>query len=202
MWARLLRLAGAHAGAEVDRRQTEARSDHEGRRAYASTIAGDRSQRRHQTGPAERCAARVLVSPNAGPQAPHAGGGRLGQQDRPHRLGLDGQRWDLPSSSDGGVTLNHRCETSGRRTDEGGYGAQSARRDRENQRFPPCLSSTPWVIWTRSANSHTGQHRPGGAQQAGQMAASDYATVTSSNPLLRRRGRPQMESGLRPRVTL
>ena len=41
---------------------------------------------------------------------------------------------------------------------------RSARRDRENQGFPPCLMSTLRVIWTRSANSHTGQHRPGGAQ--------------------------------------
>lgn len=39
-------------------------------------------------------------------------------------------------------------------------------------------SSTQWVIWTRSANSHTGQRRQG-ASQAGQMAASDQATRTS-----------------------
>jgi len=42
-------------------------------------------------------------------------------------------------------------------------------------------SSTLRVIWTRSANSHTGQHRSGGAQQAGQMAASDYEP-NLSNP--------------------
>ena len=35
--------------------------------------------------------------------------------------------------------VSRDCETSRRRTDEGGYGAQSARRDRENQGFPPCL---------------------------------------------------------------
>ena len=64
-----------------------------------------------------------------------------------------------------------------------GMAQQSARRGRENQGFPPCFQSTPRVIWTRSANSHTGQHRPGGAQQAGQMAASDYAIITSQNPL-------------------
>eukprot|EP01036_Dinobryon_divergens_P046292 gene46292-61911_t len=67
-------------------------------------------------------------------------------------------------------------EVSRRRTDDGGYGAQSARRDRENQGFPPCHFSTLRVIWTGSANSHTGQHRHGGAQQAGQMAASDYVS--------------------------
>jgi hypothetical protein len=32
---------------------------------------------------------------------------------------------------------------------------------------------------------HTGQHRQGGAQQAGQMEASDYAIITFSNPPLR-----------------
>ncbi|MDZ4112538.1 MAG: hypothetical protein U1E18_23480, partial [Brevundimonas sp.] len=35
------------------------------------------------------------------------------------------------------------------------------------------------VIWTGSANSHTGQQRFAVAQQAGQMAASDYV---SDNP--------------------
>jgi hypothetical protein len=89
----------------------------------------------------------------------------------------------------------------GVRSGEGGYGAQSPRRDRENQGFPQCLTSTPWVIWTRSANSHTGQRRHGGASQAGQMAASDQATRTSPNPSLRRRGRPQMDSGTRTRPT-
>src|ERR1700756_427592 len=54
---------------------------------------------------------------------------------------------------------------------------QSARRDQENQGFPPCYPSTPRVIWTGSANSHTGQHRQGGASQAGQMAASDYVSA-------------------------
>lgn len=34
-------------------------------------------------------------------------------------------------------------------------------------------------------NVHTGQRCYGSAEQAGQMAASNYATVTSSHPLLR-----------------
>ena len=38
--------------------------------------------------------------------------------------------------------------------------------------------STPWVIWTGSANSHTGQRRFAAALQAGQMAASDYVSET------------------------
>jgi len=52
---------------------------------------------------------------------------------------------------------------------------QSARRDRKNQGFPPCLSSTLRVMWFRSANSHTGPQLSSLHYEAGQMAASDYA---------------------------
>ncbi len=55
-------------------------------------------------------------------------------------------------------------------------------------------SSTLWVIWTRPANSHTGQQQTIAASQAGQMAASDYAPPQSRSFLLPRRGRPQMKS--------
>ena len=34
------------------------------------------------------------------------------------------------------------------------------------------------MIWTGSANSHTGQRRFTAAEQAGQMAASDYVSET------------------------
>lgn len=54
---------------------------------------------------------------------------------------------------------------------------QSARRDQDNQGFQRA-SSTPRVIWIGSANSHTGQRRYAAAQQAGQMAASDYVSET------------------------
>ena len=74
---------------------------------------------------------------------------------------------------------------------------QSVRRGRKNQGFPPCFTSTLRVMWFRSANSHTGsQHSSTAASEAGQMAASDQRARHSRN-YLRRRGRPQMESGPR-----
>src|SRR3954452_11404161 len=50
---------------------------------------------------------------------------------------------------------------------------QSARRDRDNQAATPYFEYAT-LIWTRSANSHAGR-RSMAAQEAGQMAASDYA---------------------------
>lgn len=71
---------------------------------------------------------------------------------------------------------------------------QSARRDRKNQGFPPCFISTLRVMWFRSANSHTGPQHEKLHQEAGQMAASDYAPNLSKYRL-HPAGRPQMESG-------
>src|SRR5215213_8650641 len=51
---------------------------------------------------------------------------------------------------------------------------QSARRDRDNQAATPYFEYAT-VIWTRSANSHAGP-RSMAAREAGQMAASDYAS--------------------------
>src|SRR4051795_10970206 len=51
---------------------------------------------------------------------------------------------------------------------------QSARRDRDNQAATPYFEYAT-LIWTRSANSHAGR-RSMAAQEAGQMAASDYAS--------------------------
>jgi len=51
---------------------------------------------------------------------------------------------------------------------------QSARRDRDNQAATPYFEYAT-LIWTRSANSHAGR-RSRAAQEAGQMAASDYAS--------------------------
>ena len=59
---------------------------------------------------------------------------------------------------------------------------QSVRRGRENQRIPQGFEPAG-VIWTRSANSHTGQRQTIAAPKAGQMAASDYAFRRSQNPL-------------------
>ena len=72
---------------------------------------------------------------------------------------------------------------------------RSARRGRENQGKSTVPSSTLWVIWTRPANSHTGQQQTIAASQAGQMAASDYAPRRSQSFPLPRGGRPQMDSG-------
>src|SRR3954466_16221419 len=52
---------------------------------------------------------------------------------------------------------------------------QAARRDRDNQAATPYFEYAT-LIWTRSANSHAGR-RSRAAQEAGQMAASDYATA-------------------------
>jgi hypothetical protein len=55
---------------------------------------------------------------------------------------------------------------------------QSARRGWENQSVPTCFKHAH-VIWTRSANSHTGRQHTIAAPEAGQMAASDYAQQRS-----------------------
>ena len=52
---------------------------------------------------------------------------------------------------------------------------QSARRDRDNQAATPYFEYAA-LIWTRSANSHAGR-RSMAAQEAGQMAASDFSVT-------------------------
>jgi hypothetical protein len=69
---------------------------------------------------------------------------------------------------------------------------QSARRGWENQSVPTCFKHAH-VIWTRSANSHTGRQHTIAAPEAGQMAASDYAQQRSRSFPLPGAGRPQME---------
>jgi transposase len=73
-------------------------------RADLTTTAGDRRERRDQAGAASRCAGGLLAGPDARSQAAHAGRRRLGQQDRPDRLGAAGERRGLPSSGAGGLT--------------------------------------------------------------------------------------------------
>jgi len=72
---------------------------------------------------------------------------------------------------------------------------QSARRDRKNQGFPPCLIST------LMGDLDPVRELPYGlaalitaASEAGQMAASDQVSDQPKNHL-RSGGRPQMESG-------
>lgn len=74
---------------------------------------------------------------------------------------------------------------------------QSARRDRDNQAATPYFEYAT-LIWTRSANSHAGR-RSMAAQEAGQMAASDYVPISFKNRL-HLAGRPQM--GSRPSTTV
>ena len=69
---------------------------------------------------------------------------------------------------------------------------QSARRGRKNQMYSSCLEHA-FMIWFRSANSHTGPAAPSLHQEAGQMAASDYVPIFFKNRL-RLAGRPQMST--------
>jgi hypothetical protein len=55
---------------------------------------------------------------------------------------------------------------------------QSARRGWDNQAIPLCIKHAH-VIWTRSANSHTGRRLSSAASKAGQMTASDHAQQRS-----------------------
>src|SRR5215208_2030223 len=55
-----------------------------------------------------------------------------------------------------------------------GMAQRSARRGRDNQCATPYREYAA-LIWTRSANSHTGPRRFAAAPEAGQMAASDHA---------------------------
>ena len=51
---------------------------------------------------------------------------------------------------------------------------RSARRDRENQYATTCLEHAA-LMWTRSANSHTGPAAVRRRNEAGRMTASDHA---------------------------
>ena len=53
---------------------------------------------------------------------------------------------------------------------------RSARRDRENQYATTCLEHAA-LMWTRSANSHTGPAAVRRRNEAGRMAASDHAPM-------------------------
>src|SRR5215208_1067919 len=75
---------------------------------------------------------------------------------------------------------------------------QSARRDRDNQAATPYLEYAT-VIWTRSANSHAGP-RSMAAREAGQMAASDYASRRFLTFSLAQKG-ASTDGSIRLRVT-
>jgi hypothetical protein len=74
---------------------------------------------------------------------------------------------------------------------EGKYGATVGETGPENQMYSSCLQHA-FMIWFRSANSHTGRSSVA-ASKAGQMAASDYVPTFFKNRL-HLAGRPQMSS--------
>ena len=65
---------------------------------------------------------------------------------------------------------------------------------RKNQGFPKCLQHA-WVIWIRSANSHTGSQHSSSLHQKPDRWQDPMTVSDQSRNHLRRRGRPQMESG-------
>ena len=67
---------------------------------------------------------------------------------------------------------------------------QSARRGRKNQVYSSCPEHA-FMIWFRSANSHTGPQLHRCTIRAGQMAASDYVPIFFKNRL-HLAGRPQV----------
>ena len=134
----------------------------------------------------------IVAGADAGAQAAHAGHRRACQQDGAHRLGAAGQG--------GGSTelrpWRHKPSTIVRVVEgvgavEGEYGATVERRDRENQFATQCFERAV-LIWTRSANSHTGPRHMTAASEAGQMAAPDLRAESSERFPLRPWGRPQM----------
>src|SRR4051794_30063971 len=68
---------------------------------------------------------------------------------------------------------------------------RSARRDRDNQCAPPYLEYAA-VIWTRSANSHTGPRQIGRASCREKVETSEVAASLKRKFPLPGRGRPQM----------
>ena len=136
---RLRRLAGAHAAAEVDRRQAEAGRDLEDGRANAEAAADHRQQRGRAPGEQARRAGRLVARADAGAQAAHAGDGGARQQDGAHRLGAAREAGGLQSSGRGRRRKPRRTRGRRRRSrSKEGMAQQSARRDRKNQGFPPC----------------------------------------------------------------
>ncbi len=103
-------------------------------------------------------AGRVMAGSDAGPQAEDAGHRGPGQQDGPHRLGA---AWSKAAFTELRPRRRKLSRPRGRR----GVGGRrrvwrNSRRDGVGKtRAFHSASSTLWVIWTRSANSHTGQRQ-------------------------------------------
>src|SRR5215212_9013810 len=97
--AGLCRLGGADPAPAFDGQQAEAGGDLEDGRANPAPPADHRRECRPALGGPPWRAGRLLDRPHAGLQAADAGARGLGEQDGSHRLGLDGQGWDLPGSA-------------------------------------------------------------------------------------------------------
>ncbi|MGY3488049.1 hypothetical protein ACVW1C_005954 [Bradyrhizobium sp. USDA 4011] len=87
-----------------------------------------------------RIASTILAGENALEEAAKADCGRSGEQNGAHRLGLDGSRWRLPSSSVWrGVTQSQTPGDVGNVVkSNGGYGQSVRDRDWKNQKVDEC----------------------------------------------------------------
>ena len=97
-----------------------------------------------------------------------AGNPGFGQREGPCRVGSPGQRRRLQGSGRGRVS---QPGPRGRRATRRRVWRNSRRDGIGKTRVPHCASSTPKVIWNRSANSHTAPRRDMAESEAGQMAA-------------------------------
>ncbi len=125
--------------------------------------AHPRRECRGSPGQPARGASGLVAGADADTQAEDVGHRSPCQQDGPRRVGSAGQRRRLQNSSRGGVGWSRPRgrRASGRRL------WRNTRRDGAGRsRAFHSASSTPWVRWTQSANSHTGRggstlhHRP------------------------------------------
>ncbi len=132
----------------------KARRRLETRRTYNPALADHWGECRGSTGQPARGTQGIVACPDVGSQTEDAGHRGSGHQDGPHRLGSAGQRRHLQSSGRGGVGWLRSRRRRGERNES--MAQQSARRGWDNQGFPQCFEHA-WVIWTWSANSHTGR---------------------------------------------
>ena len=114
---------GLNSFAAFDRRQAEAGGHLEDGRANSASPADHRGECCPALGGPSWRASRIVAVSHAGPQAADAGAGSIGQQDGPHRLGLDGQRWGLPSSGRERVSARVRGAVGGVGKSKGRDGA-------------------------------------------------------------------------------
>ena len=124
-------------------------------RAHAAAAPDHRQQRGRATCEQARGSAGLVARADAGPKAAHAGHGRTGQQDRPDRLGGVVKQEDYRAP----VAARRKLggpEVVGEAGDRRRVWHNSRRDGTGRTSVPPCLEHA-WMMWIRSANSHTGQ---------------------------------------------